>query len=126
MLWLNKFVSSILCKINNILIKIDTAYLSNEDYLTSLNTNLTIKNNQIFDLNLLSKFPNNEEFKVSIRTNQNKEKITTVFTNYAKPLVKKYKFINGFDEGSLDFYSIKKDFIIRLKSSKRSSSFKVE
>ena len=59
-------------------------------------------------MDLLSKFPNNEEFKVSIRTNQNKEKITTVFTNYANPLVKKYKFIKGFEGGSLDFYSIKK------------------
>ena len=94
---------------SNILIKIDTAYLSNEDYITDLNTNLSIKNNQIFDLNLLSKFPNNEEFKVSIKTNQNKEKITTVFTNYAKPLVKKYKFIKGFDGGALDFYSVSKD-----------------
>ncbi len=94
---------------SNISIKIDSAYLSNEDYLTSLNTNLTIKNNKIFDLNLLSEFPNNEEFKVSIRTNQNKEKITTIFTNYAKPLVKKYKFIKGFDGGALDFYSVSKD-----------------
>ena len=94
---------------SNILIKIDTAYLSNEDYLTSLDTNLTINNNQISDLNLLSKFFNNEEFKVSIRTNQNKEKITTIFTNYAKPLVKKYKFIKGFDGGALDFYSVSKD-----------------
>ncbi len=94
---------------SSILIKIDTAYLSNEDYLTSLNTNLIIKNNKIFDLNLLSKFPNNDEFKVSVKTNQNKEKITTVFTNYAKPLVKKYKFIKGFDGGVLDFYSISKD-----------------
>ena len=73
-----------------------------------MDTNLIIKNNEIFNLNLLSKFPNNEEFKVSIRTNQNKEKITTVFTNYAKPLVKKYKFIKGFEGGSLDFYSVQK------------------
>ncbi len=94
---------------SNILIKIDTAYLSQEDYFTFLNTNMTIKNNQIFDLNLLSKFPNNEEFKVSIKTNQNKEKITTVFTNYAKPLVKKYKFIKGFEGGALDFSSVSKD-----------------
>ncbi len=94
---------------SNILIKIDTAYLSKDDYLKSLNTNMTIKNNQINDLNLLSKFPNNEEFKVSIKTNQNKEKITTVFTNYAKPLVKKYKFIKGFEGGALDFYSVSKD-----------------
>ena len=94
---------------SDVSIKIDTAYLNNEDYLTFLDTNLKIKNNEIFNLNLLSKFPNNEEFKVSIRTNQNKEKITTIFTNYAKPLVKKYKFIKGFEGGSLDFYSIKKN-----------------
>ena len=94
---------------SNILINIDTAYLNNEDYLTSFKTNLTIKNNEIFDLNLLSNFSNNDEFKVSIRTNQNKEKITTIFTNQAKPFVKKYKFIKGFDGGVLDFYSVSKD-----------------
>ena len=94
---------------STLLIKIDTAYLSKEDYLTSLNTKIIIKNNQIFDLNLSSKFSNNEELKVSIKTNKNKEKITTVFTNYAKPLVKKYKFIKGFDGGALDFYSVSKD-----------------
>ncbi len=94
---------------SDITIKIDTAYINKEDYLTSLNSSLIIKDNQVFDLNLLSKFPNNEEFKVSVRTNSNQEKITTVFTNYAKPLVKKYKFIKGFDGGSLDFYSISKN-----------------
>ncbi len=96
---------------SNISIKIDKAYLNNDDFLTSLDTELTIKSNEIFYLNLLSKFPNKEEFKVSIRTNPNNEKITTVFTNYSNPLVKKYKFIKGFDGGSLDFYSIKKDEI---------------
>ena len=94
---------------SDVSIKIDTAYLNNQDYLTFLDTNLKIKNNEIFNMDLLSKFPNNEEFKVSIRTNQNKEKITTIFTNYANPLVKKYKFIKGFEGGSLDFYSIKKN-----------------
>ncbi len=90
-------------------ILIDTAYLNKSDFLTSLDTNLIIKNNEILNLNLLSKFPNNDEFKVSIRTNDNKEKITTLFTNYAEPLVKKYKFIKGFEGGSLDFYSVKKN-----------------
>ena len=94
---------------SDVSILINTAYLNNEDYLTSLDTELKIKNNEIFNMNLLSKFPNSNEFKVSIRTNQNKEKITTVFTNYANPLVKKYKFIKGFEGGSLDFYSIKKN-----------------
>ena len=30
------------------------------------------------------------------------------FSEEAKPLVDRYKFIKGFDEGSLDFYSVKK------------------
>ena len=38
---------------------------------------------------------------------ENNEKITTLYSGYAKPLVKKYNFIKGFDEGYLDFYSIK-------------------
>ena len=36
------------------------------------------------------------------------EKITTLFSDYPKPLIKRYKFIKGFEEGVLDFYSIKK------------------
>ena len=94
---------------SEIFVKIDSAYINDDDYITSLDTRLTIKNNEIFYLNLLSKFPNNEELKISIRTNQNKEKITTVFTNHAKPIVKKYKFIKGFKGGILDFYSISKN-----------------
>ena len=94
---------------SDIFVKIDTAYINDDDYITSLETSLTIKNNEIFYLSLLSKFPNNEELKISIRTNQNKEKITTVFTNHAKPIVKKYKFIKGFKGGILDFYSISKN-----------------
>ena len=35
------------------------------------------------------------------------QKITTFFIDYAKPIVKNYKFIKGFEEGLLDFYSFK-------------------
>ena len=43
-----------------------------------------------------------------IKTTKNTEKITTLFSDYAKPLVDRYEFIKGFNEGVLDFYSIKK------------------
>ena len=46
----------------------------------------------------------------TINTNKG-EKVTTLFSSQAKPLVKRYKFIKGFDKGSLDFYSTKKDKI---------------
>ena len=58
---------------------------------------------------------NNKKINLTIRTNQNKEKITTLFSENAKPLVKKYKFIKGFEEGSLDFYSVKKNNISNSK-----------
>ncbi|MDA9678371.1 AsmA-like C-terminal region-containing protein, partial [Candidatus Pelagibacter sp.] len=35
--------------------------------------------------------------------------ITTLFSDEAKPLVDRYKFIKGFSEGKLDFYSIKEN-----------------
>ena len=37
----------------------------------------------------------------------NKNKVTTLYIDHAKPIVKNYKFIKGFDEGVLDFYSTK-------------------
>ena len=54
-------------------------------------------------------FPNQKKLTLTINTNKNNEKITTLFSDYPKPLIKRYKFIKGFEEGVLDFYSIKKD-----------------
>jgi len=59
-------------------------------------------------LNLESDFSNNKKIVFTIRDN-NGEKITTLFSDEAKPLVDRYKFIKGFTEGKLDFYSSKKN-----------------
>jgi len=61
------------------------------------------------ELNLVSEFLNKEKIRLTIKTTENGEKITTLFSNEAKPLVDRYKFIKGFNEGKLDFYSIKKN-----------------
>tara|TARA_X000000950_G_C13636852_1_gene545884 strand:- start:173 stop:781 length:609 start_codon:yes stop_codon:yes gene_type:complete len=42
---------------------------------------------------------------MTIRSNSN-EKITTLYSDIAKPFVNRYKFIKGFEEGNLNFYSI--------------------
>ena len=39
----------------------------------------------------------------------NNEKITTFFSSRAKPIVSRYEFIKGYEEGYLDFYSSKKN-----------------
>ena len=66
-----------------------------------------MKNNEISELDLVSNFTNQKKIKFTIKTNDD-EKITTLFSDNAKPMVNRYKFIKGFDEGSLDFYSVNK------------------
>ena len=50
-----------------------------------------------------------EDLKLSIKTNSNNERITDLFAGNAKPLVKKYDFIKGFEGGYLKFDSIEKN-----------------
>ena len=93
---------------SNIDISINKSYLDSSSYVNNLSGIINYKNNIIEKLKLDSKFPNNKELTLTINTNKNNEKITTLFSNYPKPLLKKYKFIKGFEKGILDFYSIKK------------------
>ena len=90
-------------------IKIDTTYINKNDYTKNLFGNFTFKENKLDKLNLASTFSNNKKMNLSIETNNQKETITKFVSNYPKPLIKRYDFIKGFEEGYLDFYSIKKD-----------------
>ena len=64
--------------------------------------------NEITELYLESEFPDKQKIKFTIKDN-NGAKITTLFSNEAKPIVDRYKFVKGFSEGKLDFYSISKN-----------------
>ena len=97
--------SNLSSKIN---LKIKKTYIDDLYYINNLTGSINYKNNKISNLNLESNFPNNKELNLYIKTNKKNEKITTFFTGYPKPLVRRYKFIKGFDEGYLDFHSIKK------------------
>ena len=90
-------------------IKIDTTYINKNDYTKNLFGNFTFKENKLDKLNLESTFSNNKKMNLSIETNKQKETITKFFSNYPKPLIKRYDFIKGFEEGYLNFNSIKKD-----------------
>ena len=97
-------------KLNSkISIKLDTIYITNKDYLISFKSDIIINNNEIKDLVLSSQFSTKEDLKLSIKTNPNNEKITDLFAGNAKPLVKKYDFIKGFEGGYLKFDSIEKN-----------------
>jgi len=97
-------------KLNSkITINFNTIYITNEDYLTNFKADMIVNNNQIKDLILSSRFATKEDLKLSIKTNSNNEKITDLFAGNAKPLVKKYDFIKGFEGGYLKFDSIEKN-----------------
>jgi hypothetical protein len=90
-------------------IKIDTIYINKNDYTENLAGNFTFKDNKLYQLNLASTFSNNKKMNLSIETNSQNETITKFFSSYPKPLIKRYDFIKGFEEGDLNFNSIKKD-----------------
>ncbi len=92
---------------SNLEIDIEKIFLDSEYYLRDFKGDISIKNSEIQKANLIGSFSKNKKLKFTINSVDN-NKITTLFVDEAKPFVKRYKFIKGFDEGSLDFYSSKK------------------
>ena len=90
-------------------IKIKKTYIDNINFINNLSGSVNYKNNKIINLNLKSIFPNKKKIELIVKTNEKNEKVTTFFSDYPKPLIKRYKFIKGFEEGYLNFYSTKKD-----------------
>ena len=104
--------SSLFNNLNSkITLKINKTYIDKVNFINNLSGVLNFKNNKIEDLNLNSVFPNSKKINISIKTNDKNEKITKFFTNYPKPLIKRYNFIKGFEEGLLVYQSVTKDGI---------------
>ena len=99
---------------NKINLKIDKTYIDKVNFINTLSGVLSFKNNKIEDLNLKSIFPNNKKINISIKTNDKDEKITKLITDYPKPLIKRYNFIKGFEDGYLVYQSVKKDGISNI------------
>jgi len=102
----NKENSNILNINRKIEINIDKIFLDNQHHLSNFTGNILLKNKKINKANLIGNFSNDKKFKFSVSASANK-KITTLYIDKAEPLVKRYKFIKGFEEGLLDFYSTK-------------------
>jgi len=89
-------------------IRIKKTYIDEINYMNDLYGDISFNNNKINDLTIESTFPNQKKINLSIKINNNSETITKLFSAYPKPLIKRYDFIKGFEEGYLDFYSSKK------------------
>ena len=95
----------------NLNLNIGKVYIYDENIVRDVKGKLFIKNNKVFQTNISALFNNNKNLTFTINTNANSEKITTLFSARAKPLVDRYKFIKGYEGGYLDFYSSKKNKI---------------
>ena len=94
----------------NLSLNLEEVYIDNESMVKNLKGNIMLKNSKVFQADISTFFDDNEKLSFTINTN-NDEKITTLFSSRAEPLVKRYKFIKGYEKGYLDFYSIKKNDI---------------
>jgi hypothetical protein len=104
-------------------INVKKVYLDVNNKIDNLKGKVILSNNEVVNLNLESEFSDNKKITFTIRDN-NGEKITTLFTDEAKPLVDRYKFIKGFTEGKLDFYSSKENNL--SKSNLKIYDFKLQ
>ncbi len=95
-------------------IKIEETFLDKDHLIKDLDGYLTFNNSEVIDANLAGDFSNNQRINLTIRSTSN-EKITTLYSDLAKPFVNRYKFIKGFEEGNLDFYSIKQNNVSNSK-----------
>tara|TARA_B100001971_G_scaffold28002_1_gene22346 strand:- start:759 stop:2963 length:2205 start_codon:yes stop_codon:yes gene_type:complete len=100
---------------SKIKIVISEVKLDDKSTVNNLNGNLEIKNSKIFDLNLNSNFSDNEKLFVSAKTQKDNSIVTTFYSDRAKPFVRKYKFIKGFEGGNLDFSSTKINNVSKSK-----------
>ena len=107
----NKKIFSNNFKLN---VKIKEALIDKDYLIEDLDGYLTFKNSEVIDANLAGDFSNNQRINFTIRSTLN-EKITTLYSDIAKPFVNRYKFIKGFEEGNLDFQTIKQNNISNSK-----------
>ena len=92
---------------SKIYIDIEKFFIDPKNYVKIKNGQIKYNKNEIENLSISSIFPNNKELFINIFL-RNDEKVTIITSDYPRPIIKRYKFIKGFEEGFLNFKSIKK------------------
>ena len=89
----------------NLRIDINEVLIAKDHIIKNLNGDISFEKNNVDKANLMGSFSKNENISFTI-IKKNDQKVTTFFSDKAEPFVKKFKFIKGFEGGSLDFYSV--------------------
>ena len=80
------------------------ARLDIEHELKNVNGKALIKKNKVEKANLFAKFDQRNKFSYT-KDELSGKKVVTIYSDIAKPFVKKFKFIKGFEGGKLDYTS---------------------
>lgn len=100
---LDLFQKKILIDVN-----LDKVLLDDKSQINNFNGNISFENGEVIFAELIGSFSDQKKLKYTVNSIDN-QKISTLFSDEAEPLLKRYKFIKGFNEGKLDYYSVKKD-----------------
>ena len=77
-----------------------------KDYIVEdFSGDLSFNKQKLIKAKLSGSFSKNKKFKFTVSSNES-GKVTTLFVDKAEPIVKRYNFIKGFEDGVLDFHSL--------------------
>ena len=100
---------------SEIILNLDKFYLDKQSSLDKIKGKLVVKNNKIYSGKINAFLNSKNEFSLNIKTNLKDEKVTNLYIEKPAPFIKNYKFIKGFDEGSLSYDSIEKNGLSKSK-----------
>tara|TARA_B100000902_G_scaffold59510_1_gene66498 strand:+ start:214 stop:2403 length:2190 start_codon:yes stop_codon:yes gene_type:complete len=103
----NQNSSNILNKKFDMIIDIKEVRLDHEHIIDNLNGIISFDNHKILDAKILGNFSKDKKLVFTIDSTPS-GKVTTLFMDKAKPIINRYKFIEGFEDGLLDFNSTQK------------------
>jgi len=103
----NQNSSNILNKKFDMVVDIKEVRLDQEHIIEDFNGVMSFDNNKILKAKLLGNFSKDKKFVFTIDSTPT-SKVTTLFRDKAKPIIDRYKFIKGFEDGLLDFNSTQK------------------
>ena len=87
------------------IIDLKKVYLDPDNIISKFEGNISLLNQKIINANLIGNLADNKKINYSVKKLNENKKVTTLLLENAEPIVKRYKFIKGFEEGVLDFSS---------------------
>ena len=91
---------------SEIIINLEKFNTGNQSNLSNIVGKLFVKNNIIESGKIDALLNEKNKFSLYLKTNSNNEKTTNLYIDKPEPFIKNYKFIKGFDEGSLSYDSV--------------------